>query len=129
MDTPRKTPTPEDARIGQMRMHTFAEQYRSDEALRARCGSGELVEVVTEFGVANPSPGTEVRLVEDTDSIMHVVFPSDPNQSLSDDMLTGVSGGNVSLGQVTCAASASTVGTIPSTVFSVGSASTICPDT
>ena len=127
MEIPRKTPTPEDARIGQMRMQTFAEQYRCDEGLRARCGSGELAEVVTEFGVANPSPGTELRLVEDTDSILHVVLPPDPNLSLSDDMLTGVSGGAAGP-PVTCAASASTVGTVPSTVFSVGTASTICPD-
>ena len=126
MDMPKKTPTPEDARIGQVRMHTFAEHYRSDEALRARCEGEELTEVLTEFGVADPSPGTEVRLIEDTDSLLHVVFPPDPNQPLADDVLTEVSGG-FQAPPVTCAASASTVGTIPSTVFSVGSASTICP--
>lgn len=126
MDTPRKTPTPEDARIGQMRLLTFAEQYRCDEDLRTRCDGGELAEVATEFGVADPSPGVELRLVEDTDSILHVVFPPDPNLPLSDDMLTGVSGG-FTAPPVTCASSAGSVGTVPSTVFSLGTASTICP--
>ena len=121
---PGKTPTPDDVVIGEEWAAKFAVRYRSDAELRRRCESGETVRVVAEHGMTVP-PGLEARIAEDTDSVMHVVFPTDPNIELADETLADVSGG--AMPEATCYASASTVSTFPSTVCTAGTASTICP--
>ncbi len=122
---PKKAPTLDGMHIGEAWAGKFAVRYRSDAELRRRCESGETARVMAEHGMTVP-PGLEARIVEDTDGVMHVVFPTDPNTELDDDILADVSGG-FTAPDVTCASSASTVGTVPSTVFSLGSASTACP--
>ena len=69
-------------------------------------------------------PGAELRIAENTSEKFHLVLPADPNASLSDENLRGVSGGN-------SAASTSSVGTLgsvssaPSCFSSVGSAGSV----
>ena len=123
---PKKTPTLDDMRIGEEWAGKFAASYRSDAELRRRCESGETALVVAEHGMTVP-PGLEARIVEDTDEVTHMVFPADPNTELDDDILADVSGGAAQ--PATCAATAGTLGSLPSTVFTVSSASTICPET
>lgn len=120
-----KLPNMTDLQIGEELTEGFAERYRADPELRERCAAGDAAPTLAKFGMQTPG-GADARIVESTDEITYVVFPGDPNASLSDDMLSSVAGG--SGGGVTCASSAGTVGTLPSTVFSLGSAGTICPD-
>lgn len=121
---PKKAPTLDGIGAGEEWAAGFAERYRNDAELRRRCDSGETTQVVAEHGMSVP-PGVEARIAEDTDEVTHLVFPMDPNTELEDEVLAEVSGGSGI--EATCAASASTVSSIPSTVFSAGTASTFCP--
>lgn len=121
----QKLPNLADLNVGEELMDRFAERYRADPELRERCAAGGAAPALSEFGMKTPG-GADARIVESTDEITYVVFPGDPNAALSDDMLSSVSGG--SGGGATCVSSAGTVGTVPSTVFSLGSAGTVCPD-
>jgi hypothetical protein len=63
-----------------------------DEAFKARLLS-EPATVLTEGGVELP-PGVEVRIGEDTDSVLHLVLPRRPaDGELSADQLEKVAGG------------------------------------
>ena len=96
------------------------DRFHEDESLRARIDGGETPEVLREFGISIPE-GMEARVVEDTDDVTHVIFPSDPNQLLSDENLTAVVGGET----VSSAACAGTVGSFPSCVGSLGCAGSV----
>lgn len=77
-------------------LETLAERYRGDEALRARIEAGGARGVLQEFGVAVPA-GAEARVAENTEDVIHIVFPPDPNTELADESLTTVSGGTGSV--------------------------------
>lgn len=119
-----KTPTPEDVDDGRTWVASFAESYRTDEAMRRRCESGETAEVVLEHGKRLP-PGVEARVVEDTDEVVHMVFPEDPNIELADDVLVDVAGGT-QVDEPSTASSVSTLSSAPSCVSSGGTASSAC---
>lgn len=121
----QKLPSMTELQIGEEMVERFAERYRADPELRERCAAGNAAPTLAEFGMTPPG-GAGARIVESTDEITYVVFPDDPNALLSDDMLSSVAGGSGD--GATCVSSAGTVGTLPSTVFSLGSAGTICPD-
>ena len=121
----QKLPNLPDLEIGEELIDRFAERYRADADLRARCAAGGAVRALAEFGMTAPE-GAEARIVENTDETTLVVFPRDPNAPLSDDMLGSVAGGAAQ--PATSAATASTLGSLPSTIFTVGSASTMCPE-
>lgn len=81
------------------------DRFHEDESLRARIDGGETPEVLREFGIPIPE-GVEARVVEDTDDVTHVIFPSDPNQLLSDENLTAIAGGET-VSSAACAGTAS----------------------
>lgn len=98
----------------------FGERYRAEAALRARLDSGDTAAALAELGVPAP-PGAETRFVADSDEVRHFVLPPDPNAPLADETLRTVAGGDT-LGT---AGTASTVMTVPSTVSSGGTTSTL----
>ena len=68
-------------------LESFAERWRSDPGAQAR-----VPELAREFGMALPA-GVEARVAENSDDVMHFVFPPDPNDSLDDESLGAVAGG------------------------------------
>ena len=88
----------------------FASQYRASSAFRASVGD-DAADAMREIGVPIPS-GVSVRLVADTDDVLHMVFPPDPNQDLTDEELAVNSGGSKA-----------------STLLSIGSAGTAATST
>ena len=79
--------TAKDIERGIAGMESFAERYRSDPGAQQR-----LPELARECGMEIPA-GVEARVAEDSDGVMHVVLPPDPNEQLADEALGGVSGG------------------------------------
>jgi len=65
--------------------------------------------------------GAEVKLVEDTSSVKHIVMPSNPNDAIEDESLASIAGGG------SCLGCASSIGTVPSTIGSAGTASSNRP--
>lgn len=98
----------------------FGERYRAEAALRSRLDSGDTADALAELGVPAP-PGAEARFVADTDEVRHFVLPPDPNAPLADETLRAVAGGDT----FGTAGTASTVMTVPSTVSSGGTTSTL----
>jgi len=96
-------------------MEKIAQIYHSNTKFRQELESdpgGTLKKV----GMAIP-PGVEIRLEVNTPELMHVVLPGDPNKDLMEDALESVSGGSSTLG------TAGTASSLPSSLFSAGSAS------
>lgn len=86
-------------------------------------------EVLTEQGVEVPK-SLDVRVVANDADTMHFVFPPDPNEALSDEELSSVSGG-VRASSAASVGCASTLACIPSCVSSgatASSASSARPD-
>ena len=73
-------------------MEALSERYREDEEFRSRMASGGAADSLSEFGLPVPAQA-EVRVVENTAEIFHLVLPSDPNADLSDELLDTVTGG------------------------------------
>ena len=96
----------------------LAQRYREDEILRARIDSGDVGNVLSELGFPPLPPGIALRVVVDSNEVMHVVFPPDPNSDLSDSVLADVSAGST-------VSTAGTVGTASSLVSSVACFSTV----
>lgn len=65
----------------------FVDRFRAAADFRAR------VEADPQSAIA--ALGGDVRIVEDTEDTRHFVFPPGPNGRLSDDELSGISGGTV----------------------------------
>ena len=107
---------------GRLDLGAVAERYRTDEALRERLASSAAPEALAEFGLDAPA-NIEVRVAENTGDVFHFVLPPDPNTALEDENLNAVSGG---LPKST-ASTASSVGCLPSTVSTGGTASSIRP--
>ena len=98
----------------------FGARYRAEAALRSQLDSGDTADALAELGVWAP-PGAEAHFVADTDEVRHFVLPPDPNTPLADETLHAVAGGDT----FGCAGTASTAMTIPSTISSAGTASTL----
>ena len=99
----------------QSMVHSLAVDWRSDATLRTRAAEGR--EILSERGY-DVSNVDEVRIVENTDEVFHLVMPLDPNSSLMDEELDGVSGGAQTVG------TASRLGTIPSCISTASSTQT-----
>ena len=97
------------------------ERYHEDESLRTRIHDGDASEVLSDLGITMPDH-MEVRIVADTDDVSHVIFPADPNKSLSDEQLTSVVGGETA-GSLACVGSLSSFPSSVSSALSAGSVS------
>lgn len=102
------------------KLFAFADAVRGDPELRASIESDPRA-VLAEHGLPVP-PGPGVRIVLDTSEVFHLVFPLDPNVTLSDEALALVAGGQT-VGCAGCASTIGTLGTAGSTVSSSGTAS------
>ena len=102
----------------QSMVHSLAVDWRSDATLRTRAAEGREILSERGFDVSNVD---EVRIVENTSEVFHLVLPLDPNSALMDEDLDGVAGGAQTGAQT--AGTASCLGTIPSCISSVSSAS------
>ena len=74
------------------RRYEFAERYYGDESLRARVGTAEPEETLSQLGIDLPED-VETRIVANSGDVTYFVFPPDPNARLSDESLSGVAGG------------------------------------
>ena len=63
----------------------FARAYREDAALRERIDAGDG-EALAAHGLPVP-PNVAVKVVENTDTVFHLVIPPDPNAALTDEDL------------------------------------------
>ncbi len=117
---PAQPPTLEEMTDIGGKLESLADDWRADPALRARTAR-EPCEVLSERGLDVPT-GHDLRIVENTDEVYHLVLPPDPNARLADENLRSVSGGSNCLGSAGTVASA---GTIPSTVSSASTAATV----
>ena len=63
----------------------------ADEGFKKRL-LADPAAVLQEQGVALP-PGVTVRVVEDTDQVMHLTLPARPAGELAEEALAGVAGG------------------------------------
>ena len=100
----------------------LAEAYRGDPEFRSRADEDPR-SVLAERNVEVP-PGVEVRFMEDTDDVFHLVLPPDPNVALSDEALGMVAGGKSS-STIGSAGSASTLSTVCTTASCAASASSL----
>ena len=99
---------------------SFGERFHSDADLRSRLAAGDTAAAARELGLETP-PNAELRFVSDTDDVLHVVMPPDPNAALADEQLQAVVGGDT-LGT---AGTASTLMCLLSTASSGGTTSTL----
>jgi hypothetical protein len=101
----------------------FASRYRTDGDFRAQVDANPG-QSLSAIGFMFP-PGMQVRLAADTDDVMHIVMPSDPNVELADETLAMVAGGS-SIGTAGTAGTLSTAltTTMVSTLGTAGCAST-----
>lgn len=94
--------------------------YHRDAALRARLDAGDTQAAIEAFRMRDVPPGMEVRVVAQSPEVYYLALPQDPNDAVSDAMLGTVVGGD---GTTT----ASSAGTIPSTISTIGCMSCEAP--
>ena len=115
---PAPPPTVEEMTGIGSKLESLADDWRADPALRAR-GARAPGEVLSERGLDIPTD-RDMRIVENTGEVYHLIMPPDPNARLADENLRSVSGGTNCLGS---AGTVSTVGTFPTTLGSSSTAS------
>ena len=76
----------------QERYERFAKRLRDDAELRARIESGDADGALRALGLEAPA-GVELCVAVDTDKVVHIAFPPDPNADLRDEELTWAVGG------------------------------------
>ena len=72
-------------------LHRFARAYREDATLRERIDTGDR-EAAVAHGLPLP-PDITVKIVENTDTVFHLVMPPDPNAPLDEEALQAAAGG------------------------------------
>lgn len=78
----------------------FAQAYRGDAALRERIDAGDCKALIA-HGLPVP-PDSTVKIVENTDTVFHLVMPPDPNAALTDEELEMVATAGGCLGTASC---------------------------
>ena len=102
---------------------SFVNRYHTDGAFRAQA-DGHPEQSLRDIGFLVPS-GMQVRIAADTDNVMHVVMPPDPNVELADEALELVAGGSsVSTAGTAGTMSTALTTTMVSTLGTAGCAST-----
>ena len=106
-------------------LQTFADMYRSDEDFQSKVAA-DPIGVFKTHGITfgDEFSRAHIAVVANTEEVVHLVLPPDPNSNLSDEALADVQGG-------ASASSAGTLGsmgtlacsTIPSCLGSAGTAS------
>ena len=94
--------------------------YHRDAALRARLDAGDTQAAIEAFRMRDVPPGMEVRVVAQSPEVYYLALPPDPNDTVSDSLLGAVVGGDG-------ATTASSAGTIPSTISTIGCLSCEAP--
>ena len=100
------------------KLANFAQSWHSDPEVRARAESDPRG-VLNDAGIPTPPHSDDIRIVANTEDTLYFPLPPDPNTELSDDRLAELSGGGVAFG------SASSASSIPSTISSVGTFSSL----
>lgn len=85
--------------------HKVVAKTWSDPAFKARV-TADPKSVLAEHGVSVPE-GLEVKVVENTDKVFHLILPSKPSGDLSDEQLDQAAGGTSSGTLFLCGATAS----------------------
>lgn len=80
----------------------FTRRYHADAAFRAAVEADPKEQVANVGGLSFPA-GADVEVVANTDDVMYIALPPDPNAELSDETLSAVAGGSGSLSTSACA--------------------------
>ena len=94
----------------------FAERYRGEASFRAAVDEN-AAGAMRQIGMGIP-PGMSVRVVADSDDVRHIVFPSDPNTDIGDEVLELAVGGDT-------ASTAGTASTLACSTIAVSSIATL----
>ena len=95
--------------------------YHRDAALRERLEAGDTQAAIEAFRMRDVPPGMEVRVVAQSPEVYYLQLPPDPNTTMNDALLGTVVGGDG-------ATTASSAGTIPSTISTIGCLSCEAPN-
>src|SRR5262245_19687256 len=90
----------------------------SDDAFKARL-LAEPAPTLAEQGITMP-PGVEIRVHENTPTMVHLTIPPKPSDDLSDEQLDSIAGG----AEVSTASTVGTFGSVCGCVSSLGSMGT-----
>ena len=101
---------------GVMKLLSFTDEFRTEPSLRREAVS-DPHSVLARYDIEYPAT-VDVRIVENTPEVFHLVLPPDPNAALADEDLRIVAGGK----SASTAGSAGTASCVSSTVSSVSSA-------
>ncbi len=72
-------------------IETFCHQWLNDKEFRGQVRANPALAL--EYAQVSVPPSCEIKLVEDTRQLMHVVMPPTGNKALEDDSLEHLSGG------------------------------------
>ena len=101
-----------------------ARNYRDDSDFRRRVAS-EPRAALAGVGLEIEPPEMEVRVRANTEDVVYVAMPPDPNVALRDDQSASVVGGTSTASTGGSAGTATTMSSIPSTISSASTASTL----
>ena len=99
---------------GVLRFLSFSENVRSDPDFRHEADTNPH-DALARYDIEYPET-VDIRIVENTNEVFHLVLPPDPNQALMDEDLLVVAGGK----SASSAGTASTVGSVTSCASSAG---------
>ena len=102
---------------------SVARSYRDDPDFRRRAAS-EPRAALAGAGIEVDPPSIDVRVCANTEDVVYVAMPPDPNVALKDEESMYVVAGTSTASSAGSAGSATTMSTIPSTISSLSSAST-----
>ena len=109
-----------DYAVADAKVYAFAERYWSEPDLRARIEAGDISGSLEEMGLSLRK-GVEARIVANTDEVVYLAMPPDPNTEVADEGLRSVAGGAGTTSAIPLSTTA-TASTIPSCL---GCASTV----
>ena len=103
------------------KLQSLAEDYHSDPDVRAMVESDPKA-VLAKYDVPYP-PHLDIRIVANTDDIINIVMPDNPNMELTDESLMAAAGaGGKCMSSAGTLGTASTIASTASTASTVGSA-------
>ena len=103
---------------------SVARSYRDDPDFRRRAAS-EPRAALAGVGIEFEPPEMEVRICANSEDVVYVAMPPDPNVALKDEESMYVVAGTSTASSAGSAGSATTMSSIPSTISSASSASTV----
>ena len=103
---------PDQVSGGVLKFLSFSENLRSDPDFRHQADSDPHA-ALARYDIEYPET-VDIRIIENTDEVFHLVLPPDPNQALMDEDLLVVAGGKSASSAGTASTASSVAGTLSS---------------